>query len=143
MKSLLRDWLHSAEGAFAGHFHWTPGLIGVVVVVALILFGWLRMRSLSAVEAPSRSTGGAVVVGLTALALGVAVLLDRHAPAAVKSAVAKPHPAVTHVITRTVTRTVTKAAPSHFQVTGTEIVIMICVFLVAWVATKAIGRGRG
>jgi hypothetical protein len=142
MKTFLHGWLHSIGDAFAGgHFHWTPGLAAVAAMAGLILLVSLRARALgAAAESPRRMDSGAAVVGLVALAAGVALLLARHAPAAVKAA-AKPRPAATKIITRTVTHTVTKAAP-HFQVTGTEIVIMICVFLVAGVAKAAIRRGR-
>jgi hypothetical protein len=141
MKDFLTGWIRSVVSAFSGgHFHWTPGLIGFLAAGVVVTLVSLRFRGLTGGEPDPRSHSGAAVVGGLALVVGVVLLLDRHAPAAVKAA-AKP--AVTHTtVIQRHTTIVQHVAASHSAVTGTEITVMIIVALFAWLAAVAIRRGR-
>ncbi len=124
MKGLLHAWLHSLQGTFAGgHFHWTAGLIALVIVVVLI---GLAAR---AVRGPSEDVVGGGLAGLAALiavaAVAAAVIMSQHD---------SPAPAPAVIRKTTIVQHVTRAA-SHPLLSGWQLAtVAIVVAVVALVA---------
>lgn len=128
--SFLRDWWHSAAGAYAGgHFHVTAGLAAAVVVAGLVVLGTYRARPQSE-AAPVRDHPLAALGVLVGLVAGVALFADRAPAVKPRTVVERRTTIIQHV------------AAAHSPVSGTDIVLIIAIALVATVAVAGIMRGR-
>jgi len=131
-KTLLRGWLHSLRGAWAGgHFHLTAGLVLLVLVLIAAAFAAHRMRPVPEPGTTVVQEGGGVVAVVIAAAAVASIwlLMHRRTPASVAA-----RPVVTH------TTIVQHVAASHPMLSGWQIVAIAMAALVVLVILRLNNR---